>query len=101
MERWWSLVRVLCVNALQCAYALASVNEYVSLCLQMLNPINTPDAAQRQRVAENLQLLLNGQPPNAEPLSTGLDLAVANWQRLLAERCFFTVQMQPIYGWLL
>ena len=36
LERWWPLLTSILVTSLRCAYLVASVEEYVSICLELL-----------------------------------------------------------------
>ncbi|XP_071508821.1 trafficking protein particle complex subunit 11-like [Diadema antillarum] len=67
LERWWQLLTSILVTSLRCAYLVASVEEYVTICLELLGRYSQSPPDEKTRVQMNLVRVLSNNPPEAEP----------------------------------
>ncbi|CAL4110444.1 unnamed protein product, partial [Meganyctiphanes norvegica] len=83
-ERWWQLLTAASSLALQCAYATASITQYVGLCLEAMGRRINISNQEKQRVYYNLKRVLACETPEPEPGTTNVSGATEAWSGLLS-----------------
>ncbi|XP_071790310.1 trafficking protein particle complex subunit 11-like [Asterias amurensis] len=66
LERWWPLLTSILGTSLRCAYLVASIEEYVTICLEILGRFSQSIPEERTRVQMNLIRVLSNNPPEPE-----------------------------------
>ena len=89
-EGWHRLAAATLLKAIKCAFLTIQVEVYVNLCLDLTGPeADCPAAGDKQRVEQNLFLVLKLAPPLPEPSLTGkserasVGLAAKGWKERL------------------
>ncbi|KAK5645307.1 hypothetical protein RI129_006607 [Pyrocoelia pectoralis] len=87
-ENWWSLLTDILNKALQCAYRTASIQDYVSLSLELLGPSTKITMDDRKEIYENLNLLINKRVPQPDLNTPSNVIAVAQslWTKLFTSQ---------------
>ncbi|XP_022103870.1 trafficking protein particle complex subunit 11-like [Acanthaster planci] len=67
LERWWPLLTSILGTSLRCAYLVASIEEYVTICLELLGRYSQSSPEERTRVQMNLIRVLSNNSPEPEP----------------------------------
>ncbi|GAB6030246.1 Trafficking protein particle complex subunit 11, variant 2 [Chamberlinius hualienensis] len=87
-ERWWSLLTNVLVIAIKCAYLVANVQEYVTICLEMLGPHIQLSSSRKETVQDSLVTVLSpeGLPKPELDLNEALIESTEElWRRDLAK----------------
>ncbi|XP_062584990.1 trafficking protein particle complex subunit 11-like [Saccostrea cucullata] len=97
-ERWWSLLTSILDISLKCAYLTAKVQDYVSVCLELVGPYVKLGNEEKTRIQMNLTRVMNNDHPEPEP---GLDSECVEdarrlWQNSTESPCVFTMDVQTI-----
>ncbi|XP_054749116.2 trafficking protein particle complex subunit 11-like [Lytechinus pictus] len=66
LERWWQLLTSILVTSLRCAYLVASMEEYVTISLELLGRYSQSPPDEKTRVQMNLVRVLSNNPPEPE-----------------------------------
>ncbi|RXG54551.1 Trafficking protein particle complex subunit 11 [Armadillidium vulgare] len=66
-ERWWSLLSSCSFLALSCAYQVASITDYLGLCLEILGPRVLASDEEKDSTFKNLMKVINREVPNPPP----------------------------------
>lgn len=83
-ERWWQLLTTASSLAIHCAYATASITQYVGLCLEAMGKRIIISNQEKQRVYSNLKRVLACETPEPEPGATNISGATEAWAGLLS-----------------
>ncbi|CAF1549684.1 unnamed protein product, partial [Didymodactylos carnosus] len=72
-ERWWLILQAILPSALRCAYLTVSIEDYIKLSLESLNPnINLPSDT-KTTIQNNFEnLILNNTAPKIDQSSSNL-----------------------------
>jgi len=70
-EGWLKLTTSTLLKAIKCAFLTIDVELYVSLCLDLLGPGASCSATEKERIEQNLFLLVDMKAPLPEPCLTG------------------------------
>jgi len=88
-EGWIKLAAATLLKAIKCAFLTINVEVYVNLCLDLISPESESSLADKQRIEQNLFLVLHLKPPLPEPSLTGkserasVGQAAKNWKEKL------------------
>jgi hypothetical protein len=66
-ERWWSLLTSVLTTQLKCAYLVANVQEYVTVCLELLGKYTENSVDDKKRIHANLVRVMSNSVPEPEP----------------------------------
>ncbi|XP_072035114.1 trafficking protein particle complex subunit 11-like [Amphiura filiformis] len=88
LERWWPLLTSILVTSLRCAYLVASVEEYVSICLELLGRYSQSSPDEKTRVQMNLIRVMSNNSPEPEPGCSPdvIDSAKQLWKAKMSEQ---------------
>ncbi|XP_069136567.1 trafficking protein particle complex subunit 11-like [Argopecten irradians] len=79
-ERWWHLLDSILDISLKCAYLTCKIQEYVSVCLELIGSYSMRSPEEKTRIQMNLIRVISNDAPEPEP---GLDpTCVDNAKRL-------------------
>lgn len=97
-ERWWYLLASILDISLKCAYLTAKLQEYVTICVELIGNYSMLSVEEKTRIQMNLIRVISNDSPEPE---LGLDpVCVDNARRLWAgcasEPCVFSIDMQNI-----
>lgn len=67
LERWWSLLGSVLTTAIRCAYLIASIQDYVTLCLEAIGPRVPVDCLEKERIQKNVVAVMANKSPDPEP----------------------------------
>ncbi|KAF5306179.1 hypothetical protein FQR65_LT07455 [Abscondita terminalis] len=83
-ECWWYLLTDILCKALQCAFLMASVQDYLSLSLELLGTSTTISLEKKKIIYENMTRILNRQipKPNENTAAEALENARSLWKQL-------------------
>ncbi|XP_071945007.1 trafficking protein particle complex subunit 11-like [Antedon mediterranea] len=100
-ERWWSLLTSILVTSLRCAYLVASLEEYVTISLEIMGRYSQSSPEEKTRVQMNLIRVMSNVPPEAEPgcSSEAVEQAKGLWKGDVTKAeqpKTFTLEMQNI-----
>ena len=70
-EGWLKLTTSTLLKAIKCAFLIINVELYLSLCLDLLGPGAECSGTEKERIEQNLFLVLDMKPPLPEPSLTG------------------------------
>lgn len=101
IERWWPLLTSILITSLRCAYLVGSVQDYVTICLELMGKYVPLSPEEKTRIQMNLIRVISNDPPEPEP---GCDTDCVEKAKPLwrveniatQEPCVFTVEMQNI-----
>uniref|UniRef100_A0A1Y1MLA7 Trafficking protein particle complex subunit 11 n=1 Tax=Photinus pyralis TaxID=7054 RepID=A0A1Y1MLA7_PHOPY len=87
-ENWWNLLTDILHKALQCAYLTASIQDYVSLSLELIGPSTKISTNKRKDIYENVHRIINKQipEPDVNTPSNAIGAAHALWTQLFASQ---------------
>ncbi|XP_064613188.1 trafficking protein particle complex subunit 11-like [Liolophura sinensis] len=97
-ERWWLLLTSILEVSLKCAYLIAKVQDYVTVCLELIGQYSTCAVEEKTRVQMNLIRVMSGATPEPEPgLEAGcVEAARSAWGAQTNKQDLFSVDMQNI-----
>ncbi|EDV21594.1 uncharacterized protein TRIADDRAFT_30200 [Trichoplax adhaerens] len=65
-EKWWDLLTAVLNLWLKCAYLLSDVQNYVTVCVEMISKHSTSDINSKSRIQKNLLNIIQGKQPDPE-----------------------------------
>ncbi|XP_074640815.1 trafficking protein particle complex subunit 11-like [Tubulanus polymorphus] len=107
-ERWWPLLTSILITSLRCAYLVGNVQEYVTICMELMADGILLSSEEKKRLQNNLNKVMNNEAPDPEPGCDNdcIEKAINLWNSSLAESsssppsvpepCIFTVEMNNI-----
>ncbi|XP_070572055.1 trafficking protein particle complex subunit 11-like isoform X1 [Ptychodera flava] len=99
-ERWWGLLTSILTLSLRCAYLVASIQEYVTISLELIGRYARISAEDKTHIQMNLIRVISNNPPEPEAgcPSDSIEQAKARWKEKQSneEPAMFTVEMQNI-----
>jgi len=100
-EHWWPLLTNILNTALRCAYLTASVQEYVSLCMELVGTYTLCSEDDRTRIQTNLIRVMSCDVPEPEANCDAESMQAAEqmWTQEMprsGEPQMFTIEMQSI-----
>ncbi|XP_028400587.1 trafficking protein particle complex subunit 11-like [Dendronephthya gigantea] len=86
-EKWWSLLTAVLSTSLRCAYLLANIQEYLTICIELMGQYALHYSDERTRIQMNLIRVISGDSPDHEP---GCDVeaieeAKEHWKALMKQ----------------
>ncbi|CAB4030279.1 Hypothetical predicted protein, partial [Paramuricea clavata] len=66
-EKWWSLLTAMLCTSLRCAYLLANIQEYLTICIELMGQYALHYSDERTRIQMNLIRVISGDSPDHEP----------------------------------
>ncbi|XP_064653075.1 trafficking protein particle complex subunit 11-like isoform X2 [Lineus longissimus] len=99
-ERWWPLLTSILITSLRCAYLVGNVDEYVTICLELMGKNILCSPEEKTRIQMNLIRVMSNDAPEPEPGcdSDCVEKAKSLWKTdpSTRESNVFTVEMNNI-----
>ncbi|XP_071849056.1 trafficking protein particle complex subunit 11-like isoform X2 [Apostichopus japonicus] len=67
LERWWQLLTSILITSLRCAYLVASIEDYVTISLELLGRYSQCSREEKTRIQVNLIRVMSNNAPEPEP----------------------------------
>ncbi|XP_065190026.1 trafficking protein particle complex subunit 11-like [Sycon ciliatum] len=77
LAQWWSFLVTSLKFALRCAYATAQVEDYLTICIELMGTRYDSDIEERSRIQANAQRILSNELPEPEKDCTDDEIAKA------------------------
>lgn len=99
-ERWWNLLTSILKTSLRCAYLTGNVQEYVTICVELIGRYALLSAEEKMRIQMNLNRILANKEPEPEPgcKQQYIEAAQAAWKQFVlgTEPVIFNIETSII-----
>lgn len=102
LERWWQLLTSILMTSLRCAYLVASIDDYVTISLELLGRYSQCSREEKTRIQVNLIRVMSNNAPEPEPgcAIDAVEVARQSWKDKVSSSpespLSFEVEMQNL-----